>query len=81
MQQRHDQTRRRRYRPGVAWSERRVSLSEILVLVGGACLPAPAVPASTRIYARLKQFTREYPARGTISEIGFGWWKYWGVLS
>ena len=29
-------------------------LAGILVLVGGAILPAPAVPASTRISARLK---------------------------
>ena len=30
------------------------SLAEILVLVGGAILPAPVLPASTRISARLK---------------------------
>ena len=30
-------------------------LAEIPVLVGGAILPAPAVPASTRISARLKR--------------------------
>ena len=41
----------------------RVSLAEILVLVGGAIPTAPAVPASTKISAMLKrvqeQFTRE----------------------
>ena len=29
--------------------------AQIIVLVGGAILPAPAVPASTRISARLKR--------------------------
>ena len=44
----------------------RFSLAEILELVGGAILPAAAVPASTRISARLNrvqgpsQFTRDY---------------------
>ena len=35
----------------------RFRLAEILVLAGGAILSAPAVPASTRISARLKRFT------------------------
>ena len=36
-------------------SRTNVILAEILVLVGGAILPAPAVPASTRISARLER--------------------------
>ena len=33
----------------------RYSLTDILVLAGGTILPAPAMPASTRISARLKR--------------------------
>ena len=40
----------------------RFSLVEILVLVGGAIPPAPAVPASTRISARLKR-VQEHSSR------------------
>ena len=31
------------------------SLAEIVVVVGGAIVPAPAVPASTRVSSRLKR--------------------------
>ena len=38
-------------------------VAEILVLVGGAILPAAAVPASTRMSARLKRI-QEQSSRG-----------------
>ena len=40
----------------------------ILVLAGGAILPAPAVPASTRITARLKR-VQEHSSRVNIPHI------------
>ena len=43
----------------------RVSLAEILVLAGGGILPAPAVPASTRIFARLK-YVQEHSSAVSI---------------
>ena len=43
----------------------RLILAEILVLDGGAILPAPVVPASTRICARLKH-DQEHSSRMNV---------------
>ena len=43
-------------------------LAEILVLAGGAILPALAVPASTRIVARLKR-VQEHSSRVNIPPV------------
>ena len=47
-------------------SRTRLILPEIRVLAGGAILPAPAVPASTKISTRLGRF------QGRVSPINIG---------